>query len=101
MALQIPQLEGGDFVRVRQYEPDEWPEPPRGLTFLVGVARRRRFLFWDVTEDYGSSEYQILRVDTWKQEVGSEGLQRAVDAVAADYHERRRVRAATQEMTRA
>jgi hypothetical protein len=40
-------------------------------------------------------------VDTWKREVGSEGLQRAVDAVAADYHERRRVRAATQEMTRA
>lgn len=98
MALQIPQLEGGDFVRVRQYEPDEWPEPPRGLTFLVGVARRRRFLFWDVTEDYGSSEYQILRVDTWKQGVGPEGVQRAVDAVAASYHERQRARAAAREM---
>ncbi len=101
MALMIPPLEDGDFIRIRQYEPDEWPEAPLGLTFLVSVARKRRFLFWKATEDYGSSEYRILRVDTWKREVGPEGVQRAVDAVAADYHERRRARAAAQEMVRA
>lgn len=94
MALQIPELEDGDFIRVRQYEPDEWPEPPRGLTFRVCVARTGRFLFWQTTEEYPNSEYPVFRVDTWRAEVGEAGLQEAVDVVAAEYVARRRARAA-------
>lgn len=93
MALQIPELEDGDFIRVRQYEPDEWPEPPRGLTFRVCVARTGRFLFWQTTEEYPNSEYPVFRVDTWRAEVGEAGLQEAVDVVAAEYAARRQSRA--------
>lgn len=94
MVLQIPELEDGDFIRVRQYEPDEWPEPPRGLTFRVSVARKGRFLFWETTEEYTNAEYPVLRVDTWRAEVGEAGLQTAVDTVATEYAARRRARAA-------
>jgi hypothetical protein len=93
MALQIPELEGGDFIRVKQYEPDEWPEPPRGLTFKVSVARRAKFLFWEFTEDYMSSEYPVFRVDYWREGQGEAGLQAAIDSVAANYFARRKGRA--------
>ena len=95
MALQIPELEDGDFIRVRSYNPDEWPEPPHGFTFRVSVARKTRFLFWETVEEYSNSVYPVVRVDTWRNGAYSEAsLQAAIDKLAAEYAARRRARIA-------
>lgn len=91
MDIRIPELPDGDAIVVKNFEPDQWPERPLGMTFHVYVSRTVRFLFWTYRERYPNSEYPGDVV--YFENVGAEGLQKAVDNVAALYFERRERRA--------
>lgn len=87
MDIKIPELPDGDAITVKNFEPDVWPERPIGMTFHVAVTRPARFLFWSYRERYMQSEYASEVV--YFEVDGAEGLQAAVDRVAAAYFERR------------
>lgn len=90
MDISIPELADGDRIIVKNFEPDQWPERPIGMTFHVYVARSARFLFWNYLERCPGSEYQDMVVHF--EQVGAAGLQEAVDRVAGAYWQRRAAR---------
>jgi hypothetical protein len=78
--LVFPKLDGDLSIRVRKWEPDEWPAPPVGVTLLVEIVRPWRFLMWSgVARDW---DFPAVRVDSRN---GIEAVQAAVDKVAAEY----------------
>lgn len=90
MDISIPELADGDRLVVKNFEPDQWPERPLGMTFHVYVARTARFLLWNYSERYADSEYQgdVVHFEV----VGTAGLQEAVNRVAGAYWQRRAAR---------
>lgn len=79
-ALILPVLENGDRVTVRHFEPDEYPAPPRGTTLLVEVVSPWKF--FGLKGNWPNLDYKSIRVSTTE---GVEGLQFAVDHIAAYY----------------
>lgn len=92
--LQIPTLEGTDFIKVKSYEPDEWPAPPHGVTLSIRVYTKRKFLWWSYDE--WNSLYPAYRYD---MRDGEDGVQETVDKLVATYSNINKARATVTQLS--